>query len=278
MTHWQRPKRFQFDELEKIDTAHSWYEVYKLPQNIYAICEPHHFQEIISFLIVGDTKALLWDTGMGIFPIMPIVKHLTQLSVIAVNSHSHFDHVGSNSEFDAVYGFVNKVSSDRAANCWKPSDSDENFYPQAFEAGFDCPPDFVQAGYKLKEVTDNTVFDIGGRIWKVLHTPGHSSDSIVLYCEKEKLVLTGDTVYPGTIYAQQNLQQYADTCRRLAEKFGDYTLLCSHNEPMRKGEYILQLCEAFDAVLNNKTNPRHCEGGLYVHTWKEISILTGISG
>ena len=49
----------------KVDVNSDWYAVFELPCKIYAITEPYHFQEVISFLILGDKAAILLDTGMG---------------------------------------------------------------------------------------------------------------------------------------------------------------------------------------------------------------------
>ena len=67
------------------------------------------------------------------------------------------------------------------------------------------------------------------------------------------------------------------TQEQLAEKFGGYTLLCSHNEPVRNGDFLTQVSQAMDAVIQHKTTPEK-EGGLYLHRWNDISILTSISG
>ena len=274
---WNPPLRPQFTEYETVCTDSNWYTVLKIRDDIYALCERKHFQEVISFLIIGSEKALLWDTGMGFFPILPIVKQLTDKEIIPVNSHCHFDHVGGNGEFDFVYGFGDAFSTQRAENGWKPAKDDENFMQEAVSIeGIDLE-NFRQQGYKLCAVKNGDVFDLGGSEWKVLHTPGHSTDSIMLYNEAKKIVLTGDTVYPGTIYAHENLPLYAETCRMLAEKFGDYTLLCSHNEPVRHGKFILELTEAFEKVLQKDTAVEDC-GNVQLHRWKEISILTCISG
>ncbi|MBN1624717.1 MAG: MBL fold metallo-hydrolase, partial [Clostridia bacterium] len=53
-------------------THEGWYEVYDLETDTYAIYEPGHFQEVISYLILGSEKALLLDTGMGICRIRPV--------------------------------------------------------------------------------------------------------------------------------------------------------------------------------------------------------------
>ena len=44
-------------------------------------------------------------------------------------------------------------------------------------------------------------FDLGGRVLTAFNTPGHSPDSIMLADDANKLLFTGDTVYPATLYA-----------------------------------------------------------------------------
>jgi glyoxylase-like metal-dependent hydrolase (beta-lactamase superfamily II) len=53
-----------------------------------------HFEEAISYLVLGAERAALIDTGMGIADIRAEVERLTDLPVTAVNTHSHYDHVG----------------------------------------------------------------------------------------------------------------------------------------------------------------------------------------
>ena len=46
---------------------------------------------------------------------------------------------------------------------------------------------------------DGDVLDLKGIKLSVLHTPGHSSDSISLYCEEEKALITGDVIFSASI-------------------------------------------------------------------------------
>jgi hypothetical protein len=46
--------------------SHPWFKVYPLGDSVYAIYEPYNWQEMISYLIIGSEKALLFDTGMGL--------------------------------------------------------------------------------------------------------------------------------------------------------------------------------------------------------------------
>src|SRR5271165_1537197 len=101
---WCRPlPRPEYKSLERIQISDPWFEVYKVAPNTFAIYEPHQFEEVISYLILGKDKALLFDTGMGISDIHRVVTELTKLPVIVLNSHTHNDHVGGNWQFDTIY-------------------------------------------------------------------------------------------------------------------------------------------------------------------------------
>ena len=93
-----------YNKLEQVPTADTWFEVYKIRPGIFAIYEPHQLEEVISYLIIGDDRALLFDTGMGISNMLAVVAGLTKLPVSVVNSHTHNDHVGDNWRFSDVYG------------------------------------------------------------------------------------------------------------------------------------------------------------------------------
>src|SRR5262249_32945096 len=88
--------------LEKVSVSSDWYVVYRAAENVIAIAEPRQFEETIGYLIVGRDRALLFDSGLGLVPIRPVVEELTRLPVTVVNSHTHFDHVGGNAEFETV--------------------------------------------------------------------------------------------------------------------------------------------------------------------------------
>ena len=47
-------------------------------------------------------------------------------------------------------------------------------------------------------VDDSDLIHVGNLEFKVIHTPGHTKGGSSLYCEKEKMVFTGDTIFRGT--------------------------------------------------------------------------------
>src|SRR5579871_470670 len=96
--------RPEYKSLERVPTSDPWFEVYEPAPNVFAIYEPHQAEETIGYLIVGQKRALEFDTGMGISDIKKVISELTKLPVIVLNSHTHDDHVGGNWQFDTVYG------------------------------------------------------------------------------------------------------------------------------------------------------------------------------
>ncbi|MGH9557228.1 MAG: hypothetical protein ACRD2Y_15530, partial [Terriglobales bacterium] len=81
--------RPEYKALERVQLEDGWFEVYRIRSGVFAIYEPRQFEEVISYLIVGSKRGLLFDTGLGVGRISEVVRKLTQLPVTVVNSHTH---------------------------------------------------------------------------------------------------------------------------------------------------------------------------------------------
>ncbi len=55
------------------------------------------------YLLIGEERALLIDTGFGMTRLDDAVKEITDLPVTVVNTHGHYDHVGNNALFSDIY-------------------------------------------------------------------------------------------------------------------------------------------------------------------------------
>ena len=55
------------------------------------------------YLLEGEEKALLLDTGYGVGNLREYVERLTEKPVIVANTHYHPDHSAGNGEFEQVY-------------------------------------------------------------------------------------------------------------------------------------------------------------------------------
>ncbi|CAF4630405.1 unnamed protein product, partial [Rotaria socialis] len=78
-----------------------WFQVYRVRPNVFAIYEPYHWEETISYLVVGSKHSLLIDTGMGIGNIQKVIDSLVPSSATlkVINTHTHHDHTGDNWRF-----------------------------------------------------------------------------------------------------------------------------------------------------------------------------------
>ena len=82
-----------------------WFTIETIDSNTYAISEYKHWEETHSYLLVGEKRALLIDTGLGVSNIKKVVDSLTSLPVLVATTHVHWDHIGGHGLFNdiAVY-------------------------------------------------------------------------------------------------------------------------------------------------------------------------------
>ena len=244
-----------FSAFPAIGTESRWFTVWRTAPNVKAIFEPHHFQKVISYLIEGETGTLLFDSGMGIGNMKALVESLTDKPITLVCSHGHFDHVGGAWQFDGAHMLCTPDSVAAAAKGFLLPEDDENRSLAAFSIvgtlWFD-PKTFCVKPYKVIPAEEGEVFDLGGRRLRVVAAPGHSDDGMMLADDDNHLLFTGDTVYPGPLYAhlsgEHGAEVYRRTLERLSPEFGSYTLLCSHNAPVMEGAALAEIAEAFSAV------------------------------
>ena len=249
-----------YSKLERVSIANPWFEVYKIRPGVFAIYEPHQLEEVISYLIVGGDKALLFDTGMGISNIQAVVAGLTKLPVSVVNSHTHNDHVGDNWRFNEVYGMDTDFT--RANARGSRNDAQAELAPGeicgALPAGFDAKAYSTKPFHITRWLHDGDSIDLGGRTLRVISTPGHTPDSIALLDEKNGLLFTGDTFYAGPIYLyrpETDLDAYAASVRKLAGIAHLQLLLPAHNVPIASPSELPKVVRAMQQVRRGEVKP-----------------------
>ncbi|MDO4500266.1 MAG: MBL fold metallo-hydrolase [Erysipelotrichaceae bacterium] len=259
MKEWEGVRE-QYKEFKPVEQSQPWFKVYDIGKNILAIYEPYHFQEVISYLIKGEDKALLWDTGLGIGDMKKCVEELWDKEVIVVNSHHHFDHIGSNWQFDEV----NIFDHEEMIKAVTVPLADSYVGPEYAEDQFSDEAPIKEHTYEFKPVNyvtfkEGKVFDLGNRSFRVIHTPGHAKDEIMLVSDEEKLLFTGDEYYPAPMYCFENtFDTYIEVMDDLAKKYSDYTLVTSHNEPYRHGSIFIDIAKGFKEIAEGKKEPK-CE-------------------
>ncbi|HEX9066367.1 MAG TPA: MBL fold metallo-hydrolase, partial [Streptosporangiaceae bacterium] len=154
--------------------------------------------------LFGNERAILLDTGAtsdpAVFPLRATVDGLIQdwlaanprsggYELIVAHTHGHGDHVAGDAQFEG-----------RPATTLVPGQAAE---PVAEFFGFTSWPDQVVR------------FDLGGRVLDVTGIPGHHPASVAIFDPWTGFLLTGDSVYPGRLYARDPAA-FAESLDRLA--------------------------------------------------------------
>ncbi|MGW5076432.1 MBL fold metallo-hydrolase [Rhodococcus sp. NPDC004095] len=261
-----------------------WHRVSPVAHGIWSITEPGH---VTMWLIAGSERALLLDTGMGFVPLRPVIEQLTPAPVVVVNSHHHFDHVGGNHEFDDV----RIHSSGLPALATPPDRADLDAYldhndrvvraaasvrdvdhdylhlfdvdsePAALPRGLDRSAWTVRPPRPSGTVTDDETIDLGDRTVRILHTPGHTPDSICLHDDRTGVLFGGDTVNSGPIYAHEpdsDLADFAASTARLAAMKDEVSLVAmNHFGRVIAPPYVLQsVADAFARLAHDRAGAR----------------------
>ncbi len=252
---WDALPRAAWSAFEKVEQSQPWFEVYQVVDGVFAIYEPGQFEEVISYLIVGNDRALLFDTGLGIGDMRQVTGELTELDVTVINSHGHYDHIGGNHAFDHILSPDTEYTRGRAEGLehaavaefvgpgwiWKETPaafSSETYHSRAFEI--------------TRFLEDREVIDLGGRQIEVIFTPGHAPDALCLLDRAAGLLFTGDTFYLAPLYTHlegSDFEQYRESTRLLAGLVSEVKLLMpAHNEPAVDAGYLGHLHDAFEEV------------------------------
>jgi glyoxylase-like metal-dependent hydrolase (beta-lactamase superfamily II) len=251
--------RAGYKNLQRVQTTSSWYEVYLVRPGVFAIYEPNQYEEVISYLILGSKRALLFDTGLGIGDMRELVSQLTHLPITVLNSHTHFDHIGDNGQFTDILD----TDSDYTRQNEKGATHEQLLdvvIPERFcgktPTGFK-PENYAIPAFKISRfVKDGDVIDLGDRQLRVLLTPGHTPDSLCLLDRAHKLLFTGDSFYAGPIFLyvpETDIAAYTRSVDRLVTLVPQLDLLLpSHNFPEAKPEMLVQLQNAFREVKEGR--------------------------
>ena len=136
--------------------------------------------ESTCYLVTGEKCALLIDTLNGKENLMDVVREITKLPVIVVNTHGHCDHIYGNVFFEEAYLHPKD---------WELHDLHFGF-PEIQEI-------MKKSGLKpcrLLPLKEDDVFDLGGLTLEVIPVPGHTQGSVALLCRKHRLLFSGDAV------------------------------------------------------------------------------------
>lgn len=181
------------------------FQVHEYNEDLYVLRQSgcSHYEKPFIYLLFGNEKAFLLDTGAGKTELALVVKKVVErwltrkkrasIQLVVAHTHAHGDHTGGDSQFKAL-ALTTLVAPDLKA-------------VHAF-FGFTSWPDEI------------VTYDLGGRTLEVIPIPGHEQTSIAVYDSQSGILFTGDTLYPGRLYVEDQ-REFARSVQRLVTFTGD---------------------------------------------------------
>ena len=183
-----------------------------------------------------------------------------------INTHFHADHTTGTCFFPGAL-----VVSHRLCREMLDSRGRESLRQMKANAGEFDPVELI-----LPQITfdDEMALDIGGTIFKLRASPGHSQDSIVCLLEEEEVLFAADSVMPIPYFVDGSFADFIESLTRLRER--DYeNIVQGHGEIILRGEvpekissdleYLRRLDEAVKVALDkgqedieNQVSLRRC--------------------
>ena len=208
--------------MRRIDPA-AWFRVRHLADGVTWIDEPHikEFYRCNLWHLRGRDRDLLVDSGWGVVSLRAHIPLVTEKPLVAVASHTHFDHIAGHHEFPERW--VHRAEAPILAD---PTRANTLVDPYVTDAVFDALPPlpYRSTTYRPKAapatrlLEDGDVVDLGDRVLEVIHTPGHSPGGIALFERATGILFSGDIVYDGPLIEDcpgADAHAYLDSMRRL---------------------------------------------------------------
>lgn len=163
------------------------------------------FDENFAYVVHDYSEAAVVDPSGEIDKVFEYIETKKLEVTKIIITHSHFDH------YDQLPKTVAK-------------------YPEATMLGHDLAvPDL---GRKVEGLKDGDVVAVGTVNLQVIHTPGHTPDSICLYCAQEKSLLTADTLFVagcGRVTSAKTARELWASLERLMELPMETTIYPGHD-------------------------------------------------
>jgi hydroxyacylglutathione hydrolase len=175
------------------------------------------------YIVEGQDKAMLIDTGTKCADLDQIVKKITQKPLLVVLTHNHPDHAGNVNYFEEAY--------------MHPLDT--------------VVPIGVPFKGKYHFMKEGDVFDLGNRQLEVYLMPGHTPGSIILIDKADGVCYSGDAFGSGQVWLQlvphTPMKEYLRSCQRMENLMKEQRIsqiYCGHYPFLKRTlgiDYILEM-------------------------------------
>ena len=205
------------------------------------------------YLLEGDEKALLIDTGYGVGNLRAYVEKLTDKPIVVANTHYHPDHAAGNGEFEQVYMSKN-ADLDKATMTEIPFDLTKLPHPD----------------YEKIYVGDGDTIELGNRTIEILDVkPAHCNSSLFFLDRSHRMFFCGDDMEAAQVNLFDNshnpdinydlktvLDNFLENTERILSLSTEFDyLLPNHNGAPIAKSYLNDYIDLIHAIYNKEAEP-----------------------
>lgn len=175
------------------------------------------------FIIATEhNKAVVIDPAAEADKILAVLDENKLSAEWILLTHGHFDHTAAAFSLIEKTGaklYIHKADEELLSD---PVKSVANFIRN--EAFHELKPDFY--------LEDGEEFDLDGVKFRIMHTPGHTRGSVMLFCGD--IIFAGDTIFAGSVgrtdlYGGSYFDQ-RKSLDKIKEIGGNYQIFCGHGD------------------------------------------------
>ena len=178
--------------------------------------------EVNCFIVSDESaEAMVIDPGDEADRILRTIEELDLRPRYILFTHAHYDHVCAGGDLKNKYGASIVMHEDERSTYLATEDLciSWGYAPEDFP-----PPDIL--------VKDGDSITLGGIVFKILHTPGHTPGGMCLY--GNKTLFTGDTLFRGaagrTDLPGGDMGSLGNSLDKILTLPSDTRVLCGHGE------------------------------------------------
>ena len=175
-------------------------------------------------VVVIDTQLFLQETS----ELLDLVRRRSKNGVrYVINTHSHSDHVYGTYLFDGAEVISHELCRQTL----------QEHGEKDLEEAKDRIPELAEVQLRLPSITftEELTLRLGNKTLRLMHTPGTTPDSILVYVRENKVLFAGDTVMPVPYIVDGDRLELKESLRAIGKLSLD-NIVQGHGGVLLRGE------------------------------------------